>query len=100
MLNDCAKELHVIENSACRTASCPAGMKLGDWLMQCQLDMDVDASKSLGSNPDIMPKKTCKQTNLDIKATSTELIEEPVAYPGRTQISNVPTPARDKGPLR
>merc|ERR1712048_1531966 len=40
------------------------------------------------------------QTDLEIKATSTELIEEPVAYAARMQLSNVPTPARDKGPLR
>merc|ERR1712110_438510 len=75
MLNDCAQELHVVENSVCRAASCPIGVKLGDWLMQSQRDADVErdfsnAGKHLASaSSDSVSRKPPKLMGLRMKPT-------------------------------
>jgi ATPase subunit of ABC transporter with duplicated ATPase domains len=103
MLNACAKELHVVESGACRAASCPVGVKLGDWLIQGQLIADAEghipnAVKNSGSKSVVnIPKKTLQSCDLQMQPANTPCMEELVEQSALTQILNVPTPAR---PLR
>jgi ABC-type multidrug transport system ATPase subunit len=103
MLNSCANELYVVEKKVCHAASCPVGMKLGDWMMQCHSNSDdkhviPNATKSSALHSAGSILKTIKDSHK--QPTNATCREESVARPVLAQISNVPTATRDVSLLR
>lgn len=102
MLNRFATDLHVIEHGVCHAASCPVGMELGDWMMQRHASMDVKdyipPAKTNSAAKSVV--HASRAISKIIQTTSAKCVEESAAQTAVTQLSTVPTPARDAGPLR
>lgn len=106
MLDECIKDLYVVDEGVCHAASCPVGMKLGDWLMHSHPNMEVkDCIPNASKNPALDSVEDTsdaarKHIDSQMQSMSAKCIEECTMQLALTQISNVATPARDAGPLR
>jgi ABC-type Mn2+/Zn2+ transport system ATPase subunit len=101
MLNECANELFVIENSVCRAASCPVGHKLGDWLIQSHLNIHAEGGTANASRNSVEASTvtTSKKIARHVQPASMICLDKSGSQPPLAQIPTVPTPARGASPF-
>jgi ABC-type multidrug transport system ATPase subunit len=105
MLDDCAKELYLLESGVCRVASCAVGIKFGEYLMRSQPCMVAERFGNAveTSHSDIIvriPAKSREYRNSQLRGVNSQLKEEPVVQSSLPPLSNCLNLVRSSGPLR